>query len=251
MVDPVGLVGNIARMYIILGTDGKEYGPVTVGNVIEWIRDGRANLETKAKLAREDVWRTLGDFAEFGGRPPATVPDAPPVLAAHPAFELPVAGIEPASRWLRLPAAMLDGFLKALCCLPITIPLVRTVMAAALGGEEHTFAEISQITSGIVNDNLPRALPWLGLLVLVQFSLLAWRGQSVGKLLLRLRIVRELDGEAPGVVRAFLIRGSLPFMVEQIPFVGFVFWIVDSCYIFRDDHRCLHDLFAGTTVVPA
>jgi uncharacterized RDD family membrane protein YckC len=238
-------------MYIILGTDGKEYGPVTVGNVIEWIRDGRANLETKAKLAREDVWRTLGDFAEFGGRPPAP-PSAPPLLVAlEPALPPAMVAAENASRWLRLPAALIDGLLKTLCYLPITIPLVRVVVTEALSGEQRTFGEIQQLTSDVVTTHLPQALPFLALLVLVQFCLLAWRGQSVGKLLLRLRIVRQDDGTAPGIVRAFLLRGTVPFMVEQIPVAGFVFWAVDSCFIFRDDHRCLHDLFAGTKVVPA
>jgi len=238
-------------MFTLLGTDGKEYGPVTAGTVISWIRDGRANLQTKAKLDREDVWKTLGDYTEFGGRPPASVPAAPPVLSADPEPVEAAAFAVPASRWLRLPAALIDGLLKTLCYLPITIPLVRTVMAEALSGEPRTFGEISQITSSIVNDNLPRALPLLGLLMLAQFALLAWRSQSIGKLLLGLRIVSETGGGPPGVVRVFFIRGSVPFMIEQIPFIGFVFWAVDSCFIFREDHRCLHDLLAGTRVVPA
>ena len=238
-------------MYTILGTDGKEYGPVTVGNVIEWIRDGRANLQTKAKLDREDIWKTLGDFVEFGGRQPVTVPTTPPVIAGEADFVRAVTGVESASRWLRLPAAMIDGLLKTLCYLPITIPLVRAVMAEALSGERRTFGEISQLTGTIVNDHLPRALPLLGGLMLVQLALLAWRSQSIGKLLLGLRIVRVADGGPAGVMRAFFLRGSVPFLIEQIPFAGFVFWVVDSCFIFRDDHRCLHDLLAGTRVVPA
>lgn len=238
-------------MYIILGTDGKEYGPVTVGNVIEWIRDGRANLETKAKLAREDVWRTLGDFAEFGGRPPAPSVTPPLLVDREPALPTIMVAADSASRWLRLPAALVDGLLKTLCYLPITIPLVRVVFAQALSGEPRTFGEIQQITSDVVTAHLPSALPFLGLLMLVQLVLLAWRGQSVGKLLLHLRIVRQDDGTAPGVYRAFLLRGTLPFMLEQIPVAGFVFWVVDSCFIFRADRRCLHDLIAGTKVVPA
>jgi len=220
--------------------------------VIEWIRDGRANLQTKAKLSREDVWKTLGDFPEFGGRSapavalPSVLPPALPVAETAAAV-----GREDASRWVRLPAAMIDGLLKALAYLPISVPLVRTVMAEALSGQQRTLAEISQLTNTVVTDNLPRALPFLSLLVLVQLVLLAWRGQSVGKFLLRLRIVRLADGAAPGVFRAFLLRGTVPFLIEQVPVGGFIFWLVDSCYIFRADHRCLHDLIAGTRVVPA
>jgi len=225
-------------MFTLIGADGKEYGPVTAANVIEWIRDGRANLQTKAKLSREDVWKTLGDFPEFGGR-------------SAPVAALPAVVREDASRWVRLPAAMIDGLLKALAYLPISVPLVRAVMAEALSGQQRGFAEISELTNTIVFENLPRALPFLSLLVLVQLVLLAWRGQSIGKLLLRLRIVRIGDGAAPGAFRAFLLRGTVPFLIEQVPVGGFVFWLVDSCYIFRNDHRCLHDLIAGTRVVPA
>jgi uncharacterized RDD family membrane protein YckC len=239
-------------MYIILGTDGKEYGPVTVGNVIEWIRDGRANLQTKAKLAREDVWRTLGDFAEFGGRSPVPVAAPPVLLAAEPGFVRPAARSESAaSLWLRLPAALVDGLLKTLCYLPISIPLVRLILAEALNGERRTFSEVTQLTGDVVNAHLAQALPLLGALVLVQFALLAWRGQSVGKLLVGLRIVREDDGTAPGAYRAFLLRGAVPFLIEQVPVAGLVFWCIDSSFIFRPDHRCLHDLIAGTKVVPA
>lgn len=67
-------------MFTILGSDGKEYGPVTAGKIMEWIRDGRANLQTKARHDGETEWKTLADFPEFV---PTNV--APPVLAAAPA----------------------------------------------------------------------------------------------------------------------------------------------------------------------
>lgn len=72
-------------MFTILGTDGKEYGPVAVAKIQEWMLAGRANLQTKARRANETEWRTLGDFSEFGS---TAVPLAmgEPVIAAAPAF---------------------------------------------------------------------------------------------------------------------------------------------------------------------
>jgi uncharacterized RDD family membrane protein YckC len=237
-------------MFIILGSDGKEYGPVTVGNVIEWIRDGRANLTTKAKRDHEDEWKTLGDFTEFSRRAPEAAPP-PPVVTDEPESASTVLAADPeaASRWLRLPAALIDGLLKTLCYLPISIPLVRTIFAEALSGEQRSFSEITELTSNIVNEHLAQALPFLGSLLLIQFFLLATRGQTIGKWLLRLRIVRHDDSSAPGWYRAFLLRANLPFMIEQIPVLGFVFWIADSAFIFRADRRCLHDHLAGTKVI--
>ena len=67
-------------MFTIIGGDGKEYGPATAEQLRSWINAGRANLETKAKLAGETEFRRLGDFPEFGG--PAT-PTEPPPLAGN------------------------------------------------------------------------------------------------------------------------------------------------------------------------
>ena len=239
-------------MFIILGSDGKEYGPVTVGNVIEWIRDGRANLATKAKRDRDDEWKTLGDFTEFSSRAPEPA-TLPPPVTDEPETMTPVIAGDPeaASRWLRLPAALIDGVLKTLCYLPISIPLVRTILAEAISGEQRSFSEITELTSNIVNEHLAQALPFLGGLLLIQFFLLASRGQTIGKWLLRLRIVRHDDSSAAGWYRAFLLRANLPFMIEQIPVFGFIFWVVDSTFIFRADRRCLHDHIAGTKVITA
>jgi len=96
-----------------------------------------------------------------------------------------------------------------------------------------------------------QAAPWFALLAVLQLGLLATRAQSVGKLLLRLRIVSEPDGEPAGAGRVILLRSCVPFVIEQIPVISIFFWVVDSCFIFRPDRRCLHDLIAGTKVVPA
>lgn len=67
-------------MFTILGTDGKEYGPVTAGKIMEWIRDGRANLQTKARREGESEWKTLADFPDF-----STGSVTPPIIGAVPA----------------------------------------------------------------------------------------------------------------------------------------------------------------------
>jgi len=56
-------------MFSIIGADGKEYGPVAVERIREWIAGGRANLQTQARRASETDWRTLGDFSEFSPPP--------------------------------------------------------------------------------------------------------------------------------------------------------------------------------------
>jgi uncharacterized RDD family membrane protein YckC len=239
-------------MFIILGADGKEYGPVSSGAVAEWMRDGRANLQTKVRQPPGDNWQTLSEFPEFGGKTPAA-PAVPPPVKARPAA--PTAEIateaEPASRWLRLPAAMIDGLLKTLCYLPITVPLCRTMFAQAMAGEQHTFQEIAETTNQIVSDHLTQALPFFACLLAVQLTLLVTRGQTVGKLLLGLRIVRHADDAQADFLHVFLLRACVPFVFEQIPVFSLFFWLIDSAFIFRGDRRCFHDLIAGTKVVKA
>ena len=67
-------------MFIIIGGDGKEYGPVSADQIRSWLAGGRANLDTKAKAVGTEAWQRLGDFPEFssvGARP--TMP--PPTIA--------------------------------------------------------------------------------------------------------------------------------------------------------------------------
>lgn len=243
-------------MFTILGADGKEYGPVTAGKIHEWIIDGRANLQTKARRTGETEWRPLAEFPDFnqaGLRPVETdpAPVLPPVspraaaaaYAAAPRAELP-----PASRGLRLAAAAIDGLLRALCYVPMLTPLSRFFVAEIQNGERRSYQELSAMMNQVIGDSMLQVLPLLGVLVLIQLVLLARRGQSVGKLLTGIRIVRT-DGSPAGFLHAFLLRGTVPVVIELIPILGFVFWIVDSSFIFRSDRRCLHDLIAGTVVV--
>lgn len=66
-------------MFTILGTDGKEYGPVSTGQIKEWILAGRANAQTRARAADGAEWKTLADFSEFAAalsQPKITAPPA-------------------------------------------------------------------------------------------------------------------------------------------------------------------------------
>ena len=81
--------------------------------------------------------------------------------------------------------------------------------------------------------------------------MLSMRGQTIGKRLLGIRIVRFGDGSNPGFVRAWLLRSLVVGLIGTLPMVGNVFMIVNYAFIFRADRRCLHDLIADTKVVKA
>ncbi len=222
-------------MFIIIGGDGKEYGPVTVEQIRAWIAAGRANLDTKAKALGTDEWRRVGDYAEFSpaaGEPPVLMSAAPgaDTTLAHPG--------------IRMLAALVDGFLESLCWLPTSQAVMSSLGALISAGQISPQDVIEAVTGSIT-----RSVPYLIGLVLLQAALLTMRGQTVGKILTRIRVVREPDGSHAGFLHGFFLRGFLPRCFRHVPIIGVLFWFVDSCFIFRDDRRCLHDLMAGTKVV--
>lgn len=91
---------------------------------------------------------------------------------------------------------------------------------------------------------------WLGLLI-TQMVFLVKQGQSLGKMVVGIKIVRVSDDSVPGFVKVVLLRMFVPSLLAGIPYVGVLIWVADVLCIFRDDRRCLHDLIAETKVVVA
>jgi uncharacterized RDD family membrane protein YckC len=235
-------------MFSIIGGDGKEYGPVSVDQVKRWLAEGRANLDTQVRRVGEEPWRRLGDCGEITG-------SVPPVLD-HPA-EVNTADLGPASpalasRWTRLGAAFIDELLSYFCALPGMIMLGPSALAllfrlAMQGQGSLQDSDLERLTG--MTGALGVLLLGVLLCAIVQLSMLAVRGQTVGKRLLGIRIVRAQDDTNPGFVHAVLLRSVVPMLIRAIRIFGPGFWLVDVVCIFRADKRCLHDLIAGTKVV--
>lgn len=123
-------------MFTIIGADGKEYGPVTAAYIKDWIAGGRANLQTKACRAGETEWRTLGEYAEFGGAPASALeltgepPLVPVVLPAATAARTPLQGT-PAEIAASL-ARNAEGF-DFFSCLSRSFELWKTHFLALVG----------------------------------------------------------------------------------------------------------------------
>jgi prepilin-type processing-associated H-X9-DG protein len=70
-------------MYKIIGSDGKEYGPVDAATLRQWLGQGRVNPATQVKGASEPDWKPLASYPEFSAAlpaaapPPAFVPSGP------------------------------------------------------------------------------------------------------------------------------------------------------------------------------
>ena len=69
--------------YLIIGGDGKQYGPVTDADVRQWIAEGRLGAQSQAKAESDAEFRPLAQFPEFAEafRPGAPAAFAPPPAA--------------------------------------------------------------------------------------------------------------------------------------------------------------------------
>ncbi len=69
-------------MYRIIGSDGKEYGPITAEVLMQWIEQGRINARSMARKEDSGEWLPLSSFPELSGMLASIAvraPLAPPV----------------------------------------------------------------------------------------------------------------------------------------------------------------------------
>ncbi len=97
---------------------------------------------------------------------------------------------------------------------------------------------------GAIN-GLGMALALVAVLGVLQIYLLSAEGKTIGKSLMKIRIVNNEDEGNPGFWRAFFLREFVVALLGVIPFFG----LVDVMFIFREDFRCIHDHIAGTKVI--
>jgi uncharacterized RDD family membrane protein YckC len=213
-------------MQIHVAKAGQQSGPYTVEQVRDMVRSGLVSAADLGWHEGMAEWAPLHTIAGLGVPPPTE--GTQNVLGA---------GGPPADRIKRLVATVLDGVI-----LGITAGLAFG-MGFFTGAGFHWGV-------GLLSGFGFMSLVWLGMLV-GQCYLLAVRGQTIGKIVMGLRIVRFEDGGNPGFVKAVLMRTFLWALITAIPVVGTLIGFVGILFIFRDDQRCLHDHLAGTRVVNA
>lgn len=69
--------------HYMIGGDGRQYGPVSVEQIQQWVTEGRATSQTLLRVEGGE-WKPLATFPEFVG----VAASPPPVMAGviHPAY---------------------------------------------------------------------------------------------------------------------------------------------------------------------
>lgn len=168
-------------------------------------------------------------------------PYAPPKGTVR---DMPSEGVELAGRLVRLLAAILDSIIVGcMVYLPAVIVMAATGGFEQLeqleqqGGELDIDALALPIGLGVVG-----AIAWAWITIL----LVARYGQTMGKRLLEIRVVRS-DGSKASLGRIFWLRNVVNGLLGIIPLYG----LIDLLLIFGQRRQCIHDLIADTIVVKA
>jgi uncharacterized RDD family membrane protein YckC len=148
-------------------------------------------------------------------------------------------GEELAGRGARLAAAILDGLIAGLM---IYVPGLIVAFAT------RAFDQLDQPEPDFSQLALPLFVCFMGFVAWAWITLLlvARYGQTMGKRMLEIRVVRS-DGSQASLGRIFWLRNVVNGLLGVIPLYG----LIDVLLIFGERRQCIHDLIADTIVVKA
>jgi len=150
--------------------------------------------------------------------------------------------LELADRGTRLGAKFLDGLIMGVGFMVIGFTAAIAIPAMLSRSAAPKSSSLFFIVFAVLVGCLVLAMAIWNLVWLSRY------GQTVAKRILKIRIVRS-NGDPVGMGRLVGLRIVLMWVLESVPFLGPLFSLVNVCFIFRDDRRCIHDLMADTIVV--
>ncbi|HYV39150.1 MAG TPA: RDD family protein [Gemmataceae bacterium] len=148
-----------------------------------------------------------------------------------------------ADRGVRLLARIIDELLGTVASLPGIVCAVVGFITY-VNDRGRTGAGLPWIFGGIA-----LYVCLFGALLIYQIIQLSKHGQSIGKWIMKVRVVKYEDGSHAGFVHAWLLRNCVPYMISLVG--GLVWNLIDILFIFGEEQRCVHDLIASTKVVEA
>jgi uncharacterized RDD family membrane protein YckC len=173
--------------------------------------------------------------------------NVPPPLPAMNPYAAPVARVEDAAvgdyvlagRGTRFLAALVDGLI---IMIPVVLISVMVPLMFPPQGGTPSNLQLGLLGGGSIVLVLA--------VIAVNCVLLHRYGQTMAKRMFNIKIVRG-DGSRCSLARIILARWLPVTLVGLIPLLGPILTLIDPLFIFRDDHRCLHDQIADTIVVDA
>jgi uncharacterized RDD family membrane protein YckC len=150
-----------------------------------------------------------------------------------------------ASRSARLGAIIVDSLLGFVAFIPAYATHWATILQQARGNPLGVWIGLAK-TGGWFYVGLLVALVVLA----IDLTLLARNGQTIGKKLLGIKVVR-VDGSPVTLFRVFFLRYVCNTLITLIPLFGSLYSLVDCLMIFGEKRRMAHDYIADTIVINA
>lgn len=220
-------------MQYYVGKNGQQLGPLGGEQIKARVAAGEFNTSDLIWSEGMTAWEPISTIFNNPYMPSAVL-GASPYLAA-------LQGQRLAGRGERLAAVILNQLFALLTMVPGGI-LVWLGFNASVNTDNLNGMQIAGIgLSGLL---------MIGLLI-YQLTLYLKTGQTLGKKFMGVKVVTFTDGSLPAFGSIIGLREILPYIIALVPLLGAIFSIVDICFIFREDQRCIHDLMANTKVVVA
>lgn len=246
-------------MNYFIRIQGKTFGPFGLKEMLQLKQRGKLKAYHEVSLDQIE-WSAAEIFSELfpeempeGGRDVDPIPDTdPPTLPGRNKPEEPPSPKNRkyalASPGIRLGAHILDSLMFFFAIIPGLAFLLIFALGAANSSSNgrdiddktvFVFVLISYFLIGF----------FLLILGIVNLIYLCKDGQTLGKKFTGIKIVNYQDNSNPGFVSAFLLRSFVNGLIIGVPFVGWIYYLVDVFFIFGKENRCIHDLLANTKVV--
>jgi uncharacterized RDD family membrane protein YckC len=228
-----------------------QYGPVSKMELAQLVKNG--------SLAKDDLvwkegmsnWGEAGNMSELTGMFQG-------VKSRRAGRNSPDGNLTDPMR--RLMARVIDRLILLLVIgisigLMILISIALGVGGAAASNPDGTVDEGASVVLGAMT--LGAIFGWIAAIVVpisimtaVQVYYLSKYSQTIGKRILKMQIVRIEDGQPAGFGNGFILRTLCNNVIGGLLFfTAGAYFVIDACFIFRDDRRCIHDLIAKTKVV--
>ena len=146
-----------------------------------------------------------------------------------------------ASRAARFWGSLIDAVVVGIPTVIVFVVAFILIWPVNVNPEQITFADQMALQAA-------GFIAYFLLFLLVNGYTLLARGQTIGKVILKIRIV-DLDGNIPGFAKVVVLRYLIPSLAYQVPLLGSICALVDSLFIFGAERRCVHDYIAGTKVI--
>ena len=148
---------------------------------------------------------------------------------------------ELAGRGSRIGAVIIDSI--------IIIPAFIGI-AMITGFWDEIFPRLANGIPLSLKENLIMFLVGQSVFLMLNGSFLANYGQTIGKKLMKIKIV-DMEGNNLGLIKLYSLRYLAFSLLSQIPVAGGLISLLNILFVFGKERRCLHDRLAGTQVIKA